>query len=103
MSILVTSQRLDLNNTKLTIEQQAAAYRFLRECSPISSSHAAIIVQCPEYRNGRLIDGDRCLWGDDLDDYISAMVACHSAHTHDKAPPASTGHLDQRTEGTHES
>lgn len=58
----------------LTVEQQAAAYRFLRQCSPFSSAHMAISVNCPQYINGRLIDGDRCLWGDELDAYIMQMV-----------------------------
>ena len=62
---------------ELTIEQQAAAYRFLRECHPFSSSHMAIVVNCPKYVNGKLIDGDRCLWGEELDKYIMAMVAAH--------------------------
>lgn len=61
-------------NMELTIEQQAAAYRYLRECSPFSSRHGAIIINCPEYNNGRLIDGDRCLWGKELDEYLLPLL-----------------------------
>ena len=62
---------------ELSIEQQAEAYRFLRECSPFSSSHAAITVSCPEYVNGRLITSDRPLWGESLDNYIWQMAVGH--------------------------
>jgi hypothetical protein len=58
----------------LTIEQQAAAYRFLRECCSISSAHAAISVRCPKFDNDRLVDPNRELSGKDLDAYIMALV-----------------------------
>lgn len=60
--------------TELTIEEQAAAYRFLRECSPFSSSHAAIIINCPQFVNGKLINGNRPLWGKQLDEYLKPRL-----------------------------
>lgn len=58
----------------MTIEQQAAAYRFLRECSKFSSAHCGIAVRCPEFREGVLIDPHRTLSGDRLDEYLMEIA-----------------------------
>lgn len=63
-----------MTDDELTIEQQAAAYRFLRECSPFSSAHCGITVRCPEFDEGVLIDPERVLSGTRLDEYLMQIA-----------------------------
>lgn len=60
--------------TNAAYVKDALRYQLLRECSPHSSAHGAITINVPQYRNGRLIDGDRCLWGTQLDEYLDVML-----------------------------
>lgn len=57
------------------LRKDAERYRWLRGCSSASSSHMAVSINCPKFENGRLIDTDRCLSGDELDTYLDARLS----------------------------
>ena len=59
-------------------ELDAKRYRWLRVCTPFSSRHSGVTIVWPEYDEGYLVNGRRCLWTKTLDAAIDAAILAES-------------------------
>jgi hypothetical protein len=64
----------DLAQQVEDLQKDAARYRWLRECSPVSSTRGAVTINWPIFEEGRLMRAHNPVSHEELDNRIDRML-----------------------------